>query len=423
MKILLILAHDGPKRGLLYTLLLPSITLEQVAALIPEKHKVELLDERYQNVDLDWEGDLVGISCLLYSANHAYAIADHFRERGKTVILGGYHPSALPYEAKEHADSVVIGEAEISLPQLLQDYEMGKLKPFYQSKPVEPQEIPPARRIKRKIPFMASIQATRGCPVGCKFCSIQNIEGLIFRPRPIKMVVKEMKSIRQKQLFFADSSMTINPSYTKSLFREMKGLDKRFECAGNINILARDDKLLKLASEAGCKLWQVGFESISQETLDSIEKRTNKVLEYASAVRKIHDHGMMIMGLFMFGFDTDKTDVFDKTLETIDSLELDRARFSIVTPYPGTQLFNELECEGRILTRDWSKYDLHNVVFRPKNMTPDELYNGFVGAVRKFHSFSNLSKMSSRINKLSIPDFVSKVWRNFFAGVFYREML
>lgn len=385
---------------------------------------VELVDERCKKINFNGSYDLVGISCLTYNAPRAYEVADEFRKRGVTVILGGYHPSALPEEAKQHADAVVIGEAEYSLPELLMDLEKGDLKPFYHSKKfVNPDEIPPANhQIRVDSAFIESVQATRGCPNRCQFCAIKEVEGCILRSRPIKNVIEEIKSINKKRLFFADASLTINPSYSKSLFREMRELNKKFDCCGNINILAKDDEFLKLASEAGCELIQVGFESISQRSIDEIKKKTNRVEDYARAIRKIEDYNIMVMGLFIFGFDMDTPDIFTKTLDAIHRWNIDRAFFFTLTPYPGTPIFDKLDEEGRILTKDWSKYTQMQVVFQPKNMSIDELAKGTQRVVKDFHSISNSLRRGFNDDDFSLNRFVTRISRDISAKRYYKML-
>ena len=394
MKILLISPHIGVKRNRLKKIIhYKTLALEQIAALTPDKYDVEIINEINKNIDFEEDCDLVGLSCLTSNAIRGYKIADEFKKRGATVVFGGYHPTALPHEAKQHADSVVVGEAEETWPKLLIDFEMGKLKPFYyQTNPVDPNLIPAAKRFNENKYSKSAIQATRGCPINCEFCAMQLVEGPKFRGRPIKNVIDEIKSIKSKGLFFVDASLTINPSYTKALFKEMKGLNKRFSCFGNINVLAKDDEFLKLAQDAGCIKWFIGFESVSQETINSIPKKTNKIEEYDIAIKKIKNHGMMVTGLFMYGFDNDTPQVFDQTLQALFKLNLDNASFSIVTPYPGTYLFNRLEREGRILTKDWNKYNEGNVVFKPKKMSAEILFQGIKKASMEYYSLSNAFK-------------------------------
>jgi radical SAM superfamily enzyme YgiQ (UPF0313 family) len=358
------------------------LVCQTIAAITPKHHTIKMIDEIAEEIDYDEDIDLVAITSLTVSAPRAYEIADEFRKRGKKVVLGGWHVTALPKEAKHHADSVVIGEGEETFPQLLKDLENNKLKPFYeQEKPADLDKVPilsKKERMRYKSgPFSQSIQISKGCPVGCNFCAISYRKfGNIHRARSVEKVIEEIKTIPQKIISFADPSLTINPKYTKQLFRELKGLNKMFGCEGNANVLGKDEELLKLASEAGCVSWYVGFESVNQDTINSIGKSTNIVKNYKSIIKKIHDYGMRVEGAFIFGFDTDKPDVFDSTIDTIQDWELDLIDISILTPYPGTPLFNQLEKEKRILTRDWEKYDSLHVVYQPKHMPPEELING-----------------------------------------------
>ncbi|KYK22292.1 hypothetical protein AYK25_02515 [Thermoplasmatales archaeon SM1-50] len=417
MKILLILPHHKQNNilnKLITSLGFPSLTLEQLVACTPKKYEVDYIDERLQTVDFHWKGNLVGITATTVNANRAYKLADEFRRQGKTVILGGYHPSAIPEEAKQHADSVVIGEAEISWPQLLKDYESNTLKPFYKSKPVDPRMIPPASTLPEYLRATGIIQATRGCPYQCKYCAVQTVEGGLFRARPLPSVIEEIKNLKSNRFFFADSSLTINKTYTKKLFRAMIPLQKKFSCYGNVDVLYHDDELLRIASEAGCEQWLIGFESINQETLQAIGKKTNTVQYYTSAVKKIKDYGMNIMGLFMFGFDTDTLDVFSSTLETINKMGLERVGFALLTPFPGTTLFNEFLKEGRILTTDWSKYNLRNVVFQPKNLSVEQLLDGRNSIAKEFQSFSNYLQKSFNDKNRSINRLFNSIIVDYF---------
>jgi radical SAM superfamily enzyme YgiQ (UPF0313 family) len=189
-------------------------------------------------------------------------------------------------------------------------------------------------------------------------------------------VIAEIRIIPQKTLMFYDSSLTIHPDYTKNLFKKMKGIHKRCFCNGNADVLARDAELVRLSKEAGCVAWLIGFESVSQQTLDAVGKKTNLVDDYAKAVQNVHRYGMIVIGCFMFGFDTDTPEVFETTLHVIQDLGIDIADFSILTPFPGTPSYNKLEAEGRILTKNWKYYNMGNVVFRPKHLTPEQLQNG-----------------------------------------------
>lgn len=405
----------------------PQITLQQLATITPEKHTVKLLDEAYQKINFDEKYDLIGVTCCTSSAPRAYEIADEFKRKGNTVVLGGYHPSALPQEAKQHADSVVIGEAENLWNALLNDLENNQLRPFYHSRePADLNNLPPLKRgIGEFYSPIARIEATRGCPYKCDYCSISNskIGWNIFRKKPIENVIKEIQSIPQKNLIFCDTSFTVDVEYTKSLFKEMKSYDKKFMCYGNTHVLNKDDNLLELAREAGCYLWNIGFESVSQEALDSVGKNTNRVDEYFSVVKKIKDHGMGIIGQFMFGFDTETVDIFDETIEVVNALDLDIPSFNILTPFPGTPIFERLHKEGRILTKDWSKYTLFNVVYQPKKMSPQELWDGFKKIITTFYSGSNLFKRSIRSFHLDFYHSIGVIYQNFFDRAAYKKLL
>jgi len=423
MKILISAAskiHNNKNKSFSYKLLEKtvrsgSLALAQLAAVTPKKHEIEIIDEnRYELIDINKKYDLVGISFITQNAIRAYKIADEFRRKGIPVVLGGYHPSSLPEEAKQHADSVVIGEAELNWPKLLNDFENDQLKPFYrQEKPVDPRLIPLIRReIGLNFLHTNEVQATRGCPYRCDFCCMQNVEGYTFRKRPIENVIEEIKGIKSKSVFFDDSSLTIDVEFTKELFGEMKSLNKYFQCHGNINTLAEDDELLKLSKEAGCLTWYIGFESISQESLNSVHKNTNKVEKYESAVKKIRKYGLSIRGMFVFGFDYDKKNIFNETLKKVKNWRLDVAYFMILTPFPGTPLYNRLDEEGRILTKDWSQYTESNVLFEPKNMTKEELYEGVRSMVENYYSFSNVARRTLDNHKLNLPRFVCKASYN-----------
>ena len=388
--------HSNPKRSFFSKFQYPSSTLQQIAALTPQEHQVTLIDERYKDVPFSSEYDLVGISALTYNAKRGYEIAKKYKELGVPVVFGGYHASLMPDEVKDHADSVVVGEAELTWPQLLKDFQAGKMKKIYTSpRVVKAEEIIPARHdIGVFTPFSQAIQATRGCPVGCEWCAMNRVEGKKFRARPIKEVIDEMKSIDAKTIFFADASITINPKYTKELFKEMKKLNKKFECFGNINVVARDEEFLQLSKEAGVTKWYLGIESISQENINQAGKSTNKVKDYKKAVQNIKKDGMDVTGFFIFGLDGDTLDTFDSTLKAMNEFGLDEASFSILTPYPGTPLFTRMEKEGRITNYNWNDYDEGKVNYVPKHMTKEELLEGIRRISLEFYSVKNCLRRS-----------------------------
>jgi len=395
MKILLVMPHPNPKRTFFSKFNYPCLTLQQVAGITPFEHEVEIIDERYEDIDFNTPYDLVGISCLTYNAIRGYEVARIFREKKIPVVFGGYHASLLPEEVKKHADSVVIGEAEHTWPELLKDLQKGQLKPFYQGDRPTAKEIPPARHdIGVYTLFTEAIQASRGCPTGCEFCAMNVVEGKKFRGRPIDNVTEEMKSMKSKDLFFADASLTISPPYSKKLFTAMKEVNKRFQAFGNINVLTNDDEFLNIAGEAGIYKWYVGIESVSQQNINISGKSTNKVENYAKAIKKIKDHGMLVCGFFMFGFDFDTPEIFEKTLRLMYEWDLDEASFSIVTPYPGTRLFDRLKKEDRITCYDWNKYAEGNLNIKLNNISEEELIEGIRKIAYDFYSVKSAFKRS-----------------------------
>ena len=373
-----------------------SLTLPQVAATTPEKHSIEIVDENYEKLDYNnlKNFDLVGITGLTMSSFRAYELADKIRSMNIPVVLGGNHPSALPEEAKKHADSVVIGEAEIIWPELLRDFEKDKLKPFYFSKKsIPPDSIPVARRdlIKRKY-YVDGLLIKRGCPNRCEFCFITSIYSKSIRS--MESVLNEIKNIPVRDVFILDQNLTWNMKYMKEFLKQIKHSGKRWFANGTINVLGNDDEFLQLCKDANLLYWYIGFESISQKSLNGVKKSHNKVEKYLSTIQKIKDYGMVILGSFMFGFDQDTPEIFDDTLEAIDDWGIDLAEFHIVTPYPGTALYDRLKKEGRILHEDWRRYNTANVVFQPKNMTVDELFEGTKNISKRFYTYPKIIKRS-----------------------------
>jgi len=403
--------------------ILPTLYARKIAAITPKKHNVTVVNERYSKIDFDETYDIVHINFTTSTAPRAYEISKKFREKGVTVVLSGLHASALPQEAKQNADSVLLGWGEINWLRLLEDFEKNRLKSVYDSEKYNGSVILPPTDVKLPgFVISGAIEATRGCPYKCYFCPEISIPGgSQYYTRPVEDVVAEIKALPQKIFNFYDLSLTINPNYTKSLFRKMKGLRKHFSCNGNVDVLAHDLELVKLSKEAGCVSWLVGFESISQKTLGDVGKGINKVEEFRQAVKNIHDNGMIVVGSFMFGFDTDTKNVFDETLKMIKDLEIDIVDFCILTPFPGTPIFERFDKENRLLTKDWSMYK-SNVVFKPKNMTPDELLQGVRKMYKDFYSTSYNVRRVVKSMKLGFYPFILMLERNFAASISHRRL-
>jgi radical SAM superfamily enzyme YgiQ (UPF0313 family) len=378
--------------------ILPTLQARELAAITPKHHRVTLINERYTTIPFDGDFDVVLLNFVTSTAPRAYVIADTFRKKGISVVLCGFHASGLPEEAKQHADSVLIGRNEHGWLTVLQDLEHKHLEPFYHAPIYTPTEKLPASQVSLPgFTIIGALEATRGCPYQCAFCPETNIEGgRTFFKRPISEVIAEIQTIPQKILMFYDTSLTVDPSYAKELFKNMKGLHKKFLCNGNADILAHDPELVRLSKEAGCAAWLIGFESVYQTTLDMVGKKTNTVVDYAQAVRNIHSNRMAVIGDFIFGFDTDTPEVFEKTLSVIKDLDIDVADFSILTPFPGTPLFEDLIKQNRILTKEWKLYNMGHAVYQPSQMTPEQLEQGIQWISNEFYTIPTTIRRTMR---------------------------
>jgi radical SAM superfamily enzyme YgiQ (UPF0313 family) len=364
----------------------PMLGLTLLASLFPKDYEVRIINEAIEEIDFNAGVDLVGITGLTCVIKRAYTIADRFRERGIKVILGGVHPSLLPQEAKEHADSVFIGEAEGVFDKVIKDVEAGELKPFYKNREwSDLRGMPLPRRDllgKRYGLFLKAIETTRGCPNRCEFCSIPTINGKRYRTRPLEEVDQELSSIIKKRgeyLFLADDNVTAKEDYAFGLFEIFKHHRVKWMAFSTVQI-AKNEELLKKAQESGCISLFLGFESLLQENLDSISKRFVHTKELSELVKTIQGHRIGIHGSFIFGFDGDDPGVFKKTVEFVQKNNIELPTFSILTPFPGTPLRKRLEEEGRIFDHDWSHYDMSHAVFIPKEMTVQELQEGYLWA-------------------------------------------
>ncbi len=382
----------------------PILTLPHIAAITPRKHTVKIVNENYDNIDFSEDADLVGITCYTMTAPRVYEIADEFRRRGKKVVLGGYHPTAMPEEALQHADSIVMGMAEASWPRLIDDFEKGKMKKIYERDTnFDMADVPPIRRdLIRHNPIVGAVQTTRGCTNKCEFCAISTFCEHGVKQRPIKNVVNEIMQMPHRMFFIHDPHLTVNRKYAKELFKELikNKVNKSWVANGTTDVLLKvDNEFLELASKSGCVEWFVGFESVSQAALNGIKKTHNKVEDFEKMIKRVHKYDMAIQGGIIFGFDEDTLDIFDTSLQKIHELGIDVLEVNILTPYPGTPLYDRLDKEGRIFTKDWSKYNQVDVVFQPKNMTVEELYNGARNVAKEFYSWNNIIKRGLRIFK------------------------
>lgn len=375
------------------------LTLTTLASLIPPEidAEVKIIDEGIEAMPDCLDADLVGITAITGTAMRAYAIADNIRKKKIPVVLGGVHPTLMPQEAMQHADSVVTGFAEESWPRLIRDFINNRMARLYtQSQTLSLVNLPLARRElfkpkKRSFVSIDTIQATRGCTNSCDFCVVPVAWGQQMYFRPINEVIKELEQIKSRNILFVDVSPIENKKYAKELYRAMIPLKKRWVSPSTIKI-ADDEELLRLASQSGCQGLLIGFESVSQATLKQMGKGFNYAEKYKVQVQKLHEHGIAIQACFVFGFDTDDKLVFEKTADMVYKLNLDLPRFTVYTPFPGTPIFNKLKNENRIIEYNWSFYDAQHVVFKPALMTPEELQEGLFWAWRKSYKFSSILK-------------------------------
>lgn len=384
------------------------LSLATVAALFPRSTKIEIINDSIEGIDYDEKVDLVGITSITSTAPRAYEIADTFRKKGVPVIMGGMHASALPEEAIEHADSIVIGEAEGQIKPLLKDLKNGELKKFYRCKTrPDLKKIPLPRMdlFQNKNEYykeMHMIQTTRGCPFNCDFCTVTHFFGQTYRTRNIEDIVREIKSVSRRTLiFFVDDNIAGNPKYAKKLFKALIPLNIKWFGQASL-VLAKNKELLKLAARSGCISLFIGIESVSPSSLKEVGKSMNKVEEYEESIKIIHDHGIAIIGAFIFGFDSDKKSVFEETVSFIERNQIELPSLAILTPLPGTRLYDKMEKQGRIIDRDWSKYTVGEVVFKPNNLTKEELQEGYYWARKRLSSFSSIYKRTFHLRKSSL---------------------
>ena len=371
------------------------LTLTTLAALTPPEIEVKITDENVEPVDFDEDVDLVGVTGMLMHAPRAYQIAERFRQRGIPVVMGGPHASSLSLEAKEHVDAVVIGEAENVWEGLIEDVRKGCLKPFYRADAFCSMEKLPFPRLDllRKDAYMTinCVQTTRGCPHQCDFCHVTHFFGKTYRCRPVDEVIEEVKRLEGDFLVFIDDNIAGNRRYAKELFTRLRPLKKQWASQASMT-LTRDPELLKLAAESGCVSLFIGVESLSSENLKDVNKSFNQVHQLGEAMKAVHDHDIMVLAGFIFGLDHDDEGVFERTLRFCERNRIELPTFFLLTPLPGTALFQRMESEGRLLHKDWGQYNGATVVFKPRLMTEETLQRGFNWACKEGYSWGSIFK-------------------------------
>ncbi len=407
----------------------PSLALLILGALTPDEHELTVEDENVGKLNLTDHPDLVGISVNVDTSKRAYEISRLYRRRGAKVVLGGIHVSANPDEALFYADSVCIGEAEDVWFQILEDAQAGELKKkYYNSRPTDLSHTPiPKWSLidKSKYLYTNVVVTSRGCPFHCEFCynSCQYVHNW-FRNRPIKNVLEEIRALDTRQVMFIDDNFIGNIGWTKEFLRQLKPLDLTWHAAVSANIV-HYPLLLDEMRDSGCESLFIGFETINKSSLESVGKCQNNTAMYEKLIRDIHARGIMVNASLVFGFDHDSPAVFNETLNWLVANKIETMTAHILTPYPGTKIYQRFLSEGRIVDLEPTHYNTSYPVFSPKKMTREELYRGYLKIYRDFYSIKNIIKRLPKDPRQKVPYLLFNfVYRKFgkiaskFAGLF-----
>ena len=376
--------------------LTPSLALTSIAASTPANWDVRYWDE---NLLLgppprDPFPEVVGITVHLTLAERAYALARWYRERGAKVVFGGLHVISCPEEVAPHADAIAVGEGVQLWGEILKDVEHGRLKNVYRGDYRKPYRDDPAPRrdLLPRHSFLttASLIATRGCHNRCEFCYLAT-RGLHmpYLTRHVEQIVQEFADDDQPYAVFIDNNLGSRPEYLRELCDALRPLEKIWSAAVSIDV-TDNPRLVRQMALAGCTGVFVGFESLQNENIAAAKKKSPRTDDYARRVAIFHDNGIQVNGSFVLGFDHDRPDVFSHTVDWIEQNRLECATFHILTPYPGTPLFAQMEAEGRILHRNWSKYDTAHVVFQPRHMAPEQLAEGYAWCYDRLFSHRSI---------------------------------
>ncbi len=377
----------------------PPLSLLTLAGLTPsDGWDIVVRDEHVESSEVDGHVDLVGIQTYISSSGRAYELAAQWRQRGAQVVLGGLHPTSLPEEAARHADAVCLGPAESVWGRILDDFQRGRLQPFYHGQSQGSAALVPLPRrdlINRHAYLVRHTMVTsRGCPHACDFCYKTSFWGeRYYEPRPLAELERELATVDDGLVLFLDDNLLANRSHARALFELLRGSGIVWQAAASLDV-ASDPAYLDEAYDAGCRSLFVGFESLSAENMRGNNKPVNAATDYGQAARRFHDAGIMINGSFVFGFDCDGPDVFDRTVDFAVESKILTATFHVLTPLPGTRAFDRLDAEGRILHRNWAYFDTDHAVFRPNRMTPEQLEAGHKRACREFISYRSILRRS-----------------------------
>lgn len=378
------------------------LTATALAALVPEEldFDISIADESIGQNPICDTVDIVAISLLTGTCIRGYEIADYYRSNNVPVVLGGVHVTLLPEEAKQHADAIVVGFAEKSWPELLRDFSYGSMKPVYIDQKDEFKDIPiPRRDLQKKTGYMVPnvVSATRGCMGTCDFCSVYAAR-FGWHKRPVGEVIDEIRNIQARRIVFNDVSMGEDMEHFKELLRAMVPLKKMWGGLVSTRVF-NDPEIPELLQRSGCVYLLIGMESLNDYSLKRIKKGFNKFADYERIIDIMHRHNIVLMGCFIFGFDEDEKDIFQKTVAFVNDYKVDIPRYAIYTPYPQTEAFSRLHAENRILHQHWQHYDTQHVVFHPKNMTPEELDSGFIWAYENTFTLASSFRRTVRTSR------------------------
>lgn len=390
MRVLLVkprwFVHGGIYRYLERTRFTP-LNLCLLAAL-SDGHDVTVIDGDWEDIPFDKEFDVVGITSTTFTSQRAYDIAARFRRAGAKVVIGGVHATLAPEECARHADAVVVGEADGIWPEILRDVERNSLKSIYRNDvPVDMNRVPPARReLLSSDYWVATVQATRGCPNSCRFCYLPNMPWHAHRKRDVGLVREEVSGIRQRLVYIVDDNLFADEAYAERLFDEIAPFRKDWSIQAPTTI-GRNPRMVEKMARSGCFLVQVGFQTANPRSLNWARILQNRIEEYRNVVELLHRNGIGVQSFWMFGFDHDDTTIFQKTVEMIRRMEVDDAYLYILTPYPGTEMYEQFRREGRLMDGcDRTKFGWANAVFRPARMSAQELERGVQESYRRLHS-------------------------------------
>jgi len=386
--------------------LFPPLGLATLASLCSESDQIEIVDEHIENIKLEDKPDLVCIQSYITNSHRAYEIADSYRARGIKVAIGGLHSTSMPEEAKKHADVILLGLGERNFPKFLADFKNGEELEVYEQGDVSLDSLPlPRRDLFKKEKYLVpnSMVFSRGCPNKCSFCYVSSFYkgGKSFYTYKIDRILEEIDSMKGKHLYFLDDNIFADKKLSREVFRQMKGMNRLFQGAITVDSIL-DDDTIELAYEAGFRSAFIGFESINQGNLILANKKSNLGQNYNEVIKRLDQLGIMINGSFIFGLDNDTIDVFDRTSEWAINSGITTATNHILTPYPGTVVFEKMKKENRILTEDWNLYDTRHLVFKHCNITKEQMEQGYKDAYNNFYKWRNIIRCSNEHEELKM---------------------